>query len=174
MAAESRTRQTNFLSRGYLFKSSRPHVDPDPFYHCNPLSIWTDDDIWEYIRRFRLTYSPLYDMGWKDSEGTMHKIPRNGCMACGTDLLYSNNHLATLRRTHPTAWRVFMKKGLAAEIQKLQREKRSGQLSILDFVGDTDYLIDNRPCAFDRIDKLVMDDMTLDENYMEYDPEESM
>lgn len=171
MAAESRTRQTNFLTRGYLFESSRPHVAPDSFYHCNPISIWTDADIWEYIHLFDVPYSPLYDRGFVDSDGIEHKIPRNGCMACGTDLLYPNNHLATLRRTHPSAWRTFMKKGMAAEIQKLQQKKRGGQLSILDYIGDTDYLIDNRPCAFDRIDRLVINEMTQNEGMTEYDPD---
>jgi len=172
MAAESRTRQINFISRGYLFKSHRDHCDPDPFYHCNPLSIWTDDDVWEYIHKFEVPYSPLYDMGWTDKEGKLHKIPRNGCMACGTDLLYPNNHLATLRHTHPKAWTAFMKLGMADEILKLQREKRNGQMSIFDFMKDTDYLIDNRPCAFDRIDTLVMDEMSLDEQLIDYDPDE--
>lgn len=174
MAAESRTRQTNFTTRGYLFESERDHLpEGDSFWHCNPLSIWTDDDIWEYIHRFDVPYSPLYDMGWTDSNGQFHSIPRNGCMACGTDLLYPNNHLATLRRTHPTAWKVFMKKGMAAEIQKLQRAKRNGQFSVMDFIGDTDYLLENRPCAFDRIDNLVMDELVRDTGATEYDPEET-
>ena len=51
MAAESRTRQTNFCTRGYLFESHRDHLPKgDSFWHCNPISIWTDDDIWAYIR----------------------------------------------------------------------------------------------------------------------------
>lgn len=175
MAAESRTRQTNFLSRGYLFESSRPHLpEGDSFYHCNPISIWTDDDIWEYIHKFDVPYSPLYDRGFADANGVEHKIPRNGCMACGTDLLYPNNHLAILRRTHPTAWKAFMKKGMAQEIRKLQQEKRNGQLSILDFIGDADYLIENRPCAFDRIDRLVLSDMSQSEEMIEYDPDDDM
>lgn len=173
MAAESRTRQTNFLSRGYLFESHRDHLpDGDSFWHCNPLSIWTDDDIWEYIRIFDVPVSSLYEMGWEDENGEFHVIPRNGCMACGTDLLYPNNHLATLRRTHPTAWKVFMKKGMAAEIQKLQQAKRNGQLSVMDYIGDADYLVENRPCAFDRIDRVIMDDLTRDSGITEYDPEE--
>lgn len=172
MAAESRTRQTSFLTRGYLFQSHRPHLGDDPFYHCNPLSIWTDDDIWAYIREFDVPYSPIYDIGWTDKDGTFHRIPRNGCMGCGTDLLYPNNHMSTLRRTHTRAWEVFMRKGMAAEIQKLQRAKRNGQMSILDFIGDTDYLIENRPCAFDRIDRIVLDDVTADNAMLEYDPEE--
>ena len=173
MAAESRTRQTNFATRGYLFRSHRDHLpEGDSFWHCNPISIWRDDDIWAYIRRFDVPYAPLYDMGWEDAEGTCHKIPRNGCMACGTDLLYPNNHLATLRRTHPHAWRAFMKSGLAKAILDLQRAKRGGQMSVMDFIGDADYLVDARPCAFDRIDKLVMDELAQDESMTEYDPEE--
>jgi 3'-phosphoadenosine 5'-phosphosulfate sulfotransferase (PAPS reductase)/FAD synthetase len=81
MASESRSRQTNFITRGYLFKSHRPHLggeNGDPFWHSNPLSIWTDDDIWAYIKRFNIPYSSLYDMGYTDSSGTYHKIKRNG------------------------------------------------------------------------------------------------
>lgn len=171
MAAESRSRQTNFISRGYLFESSRPHLGGDPFFHCNPLSIWTDDDIWAYIRRYDVPYAPLYDMGWTDSEGMTHKIPRNGCMGCGTDLLYPNNHMATLRRTHPRAWEAFMRRGMAAEIQKLQQAKRGGQLSMFDVEG-VDYLLERRPCIFDRVDKLVLTDMTQDDDMLEYDPDD--
>ena len=171
MAAESRTRQTNFTTRGYLFESQRDHLPPgDSFWHCNPISIWTDDDIWEYIRRYQVPYSPLYDVEWEDAEGNCHKIPRNGCMACGTDLLFPNNHMATLLRTHPQAWRAFMKKGMAAEIQKLQLAKRGGQLSLLDYTS-ADFLVDNRPCAFDRIDRLVLGELAADPGAKEYDPD---
>lgn len=170
MAAESRSRETNFLTRGYLFKSSRPHLGEDPFWHCNPISIWTDDDIWEYIKRYDVPYSPLYDMGWTDNCGRCHKIKRNGCMGCGTDLLFKNNHMAMLRRTHPKAWETFMRKGMADELRKLQTAKQNGQLSVLD-VFDTEYLIENRPCAFDRIDRLKLEDDTMTEDEMEYDSE---
>ena len=120
MAAESRTRQTNFITRGYLFESHRPHLGSAPFFHCNPISIWTDDDIWAYIHRFNVPYATLYDMGWTDKNGAYHKIKRNGCMGCGTDLLYPNNHMAMLRRTHPSQWRAIMANGMAgnAEITK--------------------------------------------------------
>lgn len=184
MAAESRTRQTNFTTRGYLFQSHRDHLpEGDSFYHCNPLSIWTDDDIWEYIHRFHVPYSPLYDREWIGPDGKTRKIPRNGCMACGTDLLFPNNHMATLRRTHPNAWRVFMEKGMAAEIQKLQLAKRDGQYSVLDMVP-AEHLIEMTPCAFDRVDRLVLDDalntesifvddMRDDPDLTEYDPEQN-
>lgn len=172
MASESRSRQTNFISRGYLFESHRPHTDKygHSFWHCNPISIWTDDDIWEYIRRFNVPYSKLYDMGWTDRDGTYHKIKRNGCMGCGTDLLYPNNHMAMLRRTHPKQWMAFMKRGMAREIQKIQIARRNGQLSILD-VYDAEELLEIRPCAFDRIDKFVLGDDTWEDEDMAFDPE---
>ena len=172
MAAESRTRQTNFLSRGFLFESKRDHLGNDPFFHCNPISTWTDDDIWEYIKKYDVPTSPIYSMGWTDINGEYHSIPRNGCMGCGTDLLYPNNHMATLRRTHPKAWKAFMRHGMAEQIKNLQMAKKNGQMSILDFIGDTEYLIENRPCAFDRIDTIVLNDMTADTAFLEYDPEE--
>lgn len=173
MAAESRSRQTNFISRGYLFESHRPHLEKygDRFWHCNPLSIWTDDDIWTYIHRFNVPYSTLYDMGWADGEGNYHKIKRNGCMACGTDLLYPNNHMAMLRRTHNKQWMAIMKLGMAAELQKLQIAKRNGQISLFDVGVSTDYLLEMRPCIFDRIDKLVLKDDTWVEEEPDFDPD---
>jgi 3'-phosphoadenosine 5'-phosphosulfate sulfotransferase (PAPS reductase)/FAD synthetase len=30
-----------------------------------PLSIWTENNVWAYIRKFNLPYSPIYDMGLK-------------------------------------------------------------------------------------------------------------
>lgn len=172
MASESKTRQTNFLTRGYLLRSHRDHLGDDPFWHSNPISIWTDDDIWAYHSKYNLPYSSLYGMGWTDDEGKYHKIKRNGCMGCGTDLLFRNNHMAMLRRTHPKHWETFMKKGMAAEMQKLMltHKGRGPQMSLLDYLP-VEYLIDNRPCSFDRIDKLVMYDNTWEPDAMEYDSE---
>ncbi|HWR31369.1 MAG TPA: phosphoadenosine phosphosulfate reductase family protein [Negativicutes bacterium] len=166
MAAESRTRQTNFVTRGYLLQSHRDHLGSDPFWHCNPLSIWTDDDIWAYIHRFSVPYSSLYDMGWTDNKGVCHKIKRNGCMGCGTDLLYPNNHMAMLRRTHPKFWHLYMSMGMAQEIQNIQIARRNGQVSLFDYFG-VEALIEERPCIFDRIDHLIYEDDTIEE----YDPD---
>ena len=169
MAAESRPRQTNFITRGYLFKSHRDHLK-DPFWHCNPLSIWTDDDIWAYIMRFNVPYSSLYDMGWTDGKGTYHKIKRNGCMGCGTDLLYRNNHMAMLRHTHPRAWMTFMSRGMAAEIRNIQIAKRKGQLSLFD-MWDAKDLLDIKPCIFDRVDEMILDDEGWTDEDQRFDPE---
>lgn len=46
-------------------------------------------------------------------------------------------------------------------------------MSVFDYIADTDYLIKNRPCVFDRIDKLVMEEVKQDEEMMIYDSEET-
>ena len=48
---------------------------------------------------------------------------------------------------------------------------RGGQTSVMDFIGDANYLVDTRPCAFDRIDRLVMDELPKDTRFLEYDPD---
>jgi len=173
MAAESRSRAKNFLSRGYLFEGARQdYLQGDPFFHCQPLAIWNDDDIWEYIRRYNVPYASLYDMGYTDQYGGYHKIKRNGCMGCATDLLYPDNHMAMLRRTHPKTWMSYMKRGMADEIIKLQRLKRQGQRSIFD-VFSTEELLERRPCYLDSITAMVMRDNTLTADEMDFDPEEA-
>jgi 3'-phosphoadenosine 5'-phosphosulfate sulfotransferase (PAPS reductase)/FAD synthetase len=66
MAGESRLRLQKWLRHGCnSFESS--------LVASYPLSIFTDADVWAYIRRFNLPYSPVYDMGFR----------RTGCLFCG-------------------------------------------------------------------------------------------
>lgn len=65
MAGESRLRLQKWLQHGCnLFDT-----DKTASY---PLSIWTESDIWAYIRKFNLPYSPVYDLG----------LRRTGCLFC--------------------------------------------------------------------------------------------
>lgn len=155
MASESRTRAMNFLTRGYLFEGrKREYLRGDPFFHCQPMAVWTDEDVWQYIRRFEVPYAPLYDMTFVAQDGSVQHVKRNGCMFCATDLRYSDNHLYALRQTHPRAWRAIMKAGLADEIRKLQRALRSApQLALFDLFS-TEELIEAQPCVFDDLDGL--------------------
>ncbi len=168
MASESRSRQTNFCTRGYIFKSSRDHLGEDPFYHVNPISIWTDEDIWAYIRKYDVPYSPLYDMGYKDAAGVEHKIQRNGCWGCATGITFADNQMAMLRRTHPRLWRKVMDEGMAEQLQTLRQFRSNGELSVFDVMHTTEELLDLRPCVFDSINKLIIQDDT----FGEYDAEE--
>lgn len=148
MASESRRRMFNFLEYGewYYPKSQR-------IWKCHPLAIWTDEDIWAYIHRYGIRYADLYDMGYHDEvtgEWIHHK--RNGCMFCGMDLRFPNNHLSIMRRTHPKAWDVLMRKrGLGKVLLQLRLALDDGQLDMFEQQFGLDQYLDRFPCAFDRI-----------------------
>lgn len=156
MAAESRMRRLNFAARGFLFKSERKHCGD--FYHCQPLAVWTDDDIWEYIHKYNVPYSKLYDIEYTDENGNRVKIKRNGCVGCATDIAFKNNHMATLRKTHPKLWESYMlKTGLGDEIMKLQKVK-GRQFTKMNFFENAEQLSLLSPCAFDNVDLNLKDE----------------
>ena len=61
-----------------------------------PLAFWTEADVWEYLRRFNVPYSPIYDMGYT----------RTGCMFCmfGVHLEGYPNRFQRMKQTHPKQW----------------------------------------------------------------------
>lgn len=64
-----------------------------------PLSFWTEADIQEYIDRFHVKISRLYEMGYL----------RNGCMYCGfgVHLEKGINRYQKLAKTHPVQYQYF-------------------------------------------------------------------
>lgn len=168
MAAESRSRLLSFATRGYIFKSHRPHA-PE-FYHVSPLGIWRDEDIWEYIHRFDVPYGPLYDIEYKNSKGEVFHIKRNGCVGCCTDIAFKDNHMSILRQTHPERWEQLMKSGLGEQLMALQRYKGNGRVNYLNIACDIDDALDMRPCAFDDIgERIIVDKLTGSEYDSELD-----
>lgn len=168
MAAESRSRMLSYCTRGSLIEARRDHLGDDPFWHCNPLAIWTDADIWECIHAYGIPYSPLYDMGYTDNQGVEHKIQRNGCFGCATGISFADNQLAMLRRTHPALWALVMQRGMGDQLRNLRIARANGQLTLLD-AYTTEELMEIRPCAFDSVDRLILRDDTMEE----YDAEET-
>lgn len=181
MTSESHSRLTSIATRGHIFASHRPHIKDGAFYHVNPLAFWTDDDVWEYIRKYDLEYSPLYDIEYTDADGNKQHIKRNGCIMCGTDIQYKDNHLSILRQTHPRAWRTCMESfGYREELYKLFRLKHNVNIfdsfadegtnsRMISKFGSTKALLDARPCAFDEFGELV--DLTGTGLEKEYDAE---
>lgn len=169
MASESRSRAKNFLTRGYLFEGAKKaYLHGDPFFHCQPLAVWTDEDIWYYIHKYNVPYSPLYDITYLTEDGHRQHIKRNGCLGCATDFGFKNNHMFSLRQTHRAAWRAIMRAGMGQQIRNLQRAKKAGQMNIFFDGIETDELIDMQPCVFDDLDG--MGGMQRSEEMM-YDPE---
>jgi len=93
-ASESALRAQKFKERGFCTYEGKKS-------QCTPMSIWTDDDVWEYIHRFQLAYCKIYDMGYD----------RTGCVFCGfgAHLDPEPNRFQRLQRTHPELWRYCMK-----------------------------------------------------------------
>lgn len=90
LAAESHQRVQEYLRFGCnAFDVKRPV--------SKPLSIWTSEDIWEYIRSRNIAYSKLYDKGYE----------RSGCMFCMFGLQKEElpNKFQVMKRTHPKIWR---------------------------------------------------------------------
>lgn len=107
---ESRLRQTKWIKTGDVITEG-DHIQ------ANPLSIFTEEDIWAYIRKFNLPYSDAY------------KIPgitRTGCIFCGFGIMQDKNRFLTLKATHPKLWEYCMK----------PRERGGlGMREVCDFLG---------------------------------------
>lgn len=93
-ASESALRAQKFMQYGFYNLEGKKA-------QCTPMSIWTDDNVWEYIHRFNLPYCKIYDMGYD----------RTGCVFCmfGAHLDKEPNRFQKLQRTHPDLWRYCMK-----------------------------------------------------------------
>ena len=92
MAGESRLRMLKWLIQGCnSFESKR--------IGSYPLSIFTDSDIWAYIRKFNLPYCPIYNT----------VIKRTGCMFCGFGCHFKDDkRFYYLKETKPKIYDYFM------------------------------------------------------------------
>ena len=63
-----------------------------------PLAIWTDDDVWAYIRDRGLTLPDIYEKGAR----------RTGCMGCGFGAHINSDGIDTLKRLWPKWYDLIM------------------------------------------------------------------
>lgn len=96
LASESYQRKKDWLEYGCnVFHQRKDN-------QSRPLSFWTETDIQEYIDRFDVKISALYDMGYN----------RNGCMYCGFGVHLEpdgENRFQRLKKTHPRQYSYFSK-----------------------------------------------------------------
>lgn len=76
---------------------------------CNPIIDWSDDDVWEFIRTYKIKYCPLYDEGWK----------RLGCVGCP---MGGPENMAREFRRWPSIYKIYIK----AFTDMLEERKRQG------------------------------------------------
>ena len=93
MAGESDLRKLQYIRRGGCNSFQNSHIA------SYPISIWTDADIWEYLRKYNVPYCELYDKGHT----------RTGCMFCGFGAhLEKVSRFELLYDLHPRAYNIFM------------------------------------------------------------------
>lgn len=93
MAGESDLRKRQYIRRGGCNSFQNNHIA------SYPISIWTDADIWAYLRKFKVPYCELYDKGHT----------RTGCMFCGFGAhIEKISRFELLYDLHPKAYNVFM------------------------------------------------------------------
>jgi 3'-phosphoadenosine 5'-phosphosulfate sulfotransferase (PAPS reductase)/FAD synthetase len=93
MAADSKQREGHYLKTGcnnYKKNSSMP------------IAFWTEKDIWDYIKKYNISYSKIYDSG----------VSRTGCMFCmfGVHIEKSPNRFELMKKTHPKIYSYCIKK----------------------------------------------------------------
>lgn len=94
MAAESRARRNRYLRRNGCNVLVGKHVA------SYPLSIWTEEDIWQYVKRYNVSICNLY----KDK-----RCQRTGCMFCGFGAhLDKGRRFEMLYSLHPELYRIMM------------------------------------------------------------------
>ena len=106
LASESIARRNEWMRSGCnLFDSDKPT--------SKPLSFWTDNDILEYLVRFKVPYCPLYGEILKDKKGKYYTtgINRTGCIFCGFGAHRDKcpNRFQQLKISHPKIWEYCMK-----------------------------------------------------------------
>lgn len=94
MAGESKLRQQAYIVRGGCNSFKENHLA------SNPLSIWTEKDIWDYISRFNIPYCEIYDR---------RGCNRTGCMFCGFGATFEKeSRFDLLFRLHPKCYQAFL------------------------------------------------------------------
>lgn len=94
MASDSHLRRQQYIRNGCNTYDGKQQ--------CKPLSFWLVEDVWGYIKKYDIKYSPIYDMGYKTT----------GCIFCafGAHLEKEPNRFQLMEKTHPHLWRYCMNK----------------------------------------------------------------
>jgi len=89
----------------------------------------------------------------------MQKWPLGKKIEDAIAAIEKDNHISTLRKTHPRLWEHYMESGLGDELIKLQQYKSNGAMNLLSFKQiNAERAMRERPCAFDEIPDMLQDD----------------
>ena len=84
MASDSRMRMQSYLKTGCnSFEGSIQSI---------PLGFWLEKDVWSYLKKYKIPYSKIYDMG----------EDRTGCMFCMFGItMEKENRFKRMKKSHP-------------------------------------------------------------------------
>lgn len=122
MASESIERRTEWLKKGCNSFEGRRETS-------KPLSIWTEQNILEYLDRTKIPYCSVYGNIVKDQKGYYTtNLERTGCVYCtlGCHLEKQPNRFQKLKQIHPKLYEYCMKP---------LDEGGLGLKDVLDFIG---------------------------------------
>ena len=111
MAQESMLRRQQYIRNGCTSFSSGRH-------QAKPLSLWTEDNIWEYIKYMNVPIAKIYDAP---------EIDRTGCIFCGFGIHMNGGvKFLALKRLHPKMyWYTLKNLGLAKILSFMVSECRT-------------------------------------------------
>ena len=100
--SESQDRELNYIKYGCnILDSKKPK--------SRPLSIWTNTDVWEYVKKYNLSYCSLYDDSILNDGTIINAESRTGCVACGMGChLEKNSRFESLKQRNPKHFRNIM------------------------------------------------------------------
>lgn len=106
MAEESKQRKTNWLQYGCnVFDGKEPA--------SRPMSVWTEQNVLEYLSRFSIPYPSVYGEIKQDDKGNYYTTGynRTGCVFCAYGCHHEKepNRFQMLKQTHPKLHEYCMK-----------------------------------------------------------------
>ena len=132
MASESRLRKEHWLIHGCnAFDAKRPM--------SQPMSFWTEQDVLEYLVKYKVPYASVYGGILQDDSGKYYTTgaQRTGCMFCmfGCHLEKQPNRFQKLAETHPKIYDYCIHGG--AEVDGIWQPDKNGLGlgKVLDYIG---------------------------------------
>ena len=109
MASDSDQRKQNYLKNGCnAFNLNKPL--------STPLSIWKEQDVWAYVKKFNIPVCPIYALGYD----------RTGCVFCAFGChMEESNRFEKLKETHPKLYNYCMDKLGMREVLKWYPKRES-------------------------------------------------
>lgn len=95
-AEESQMRRVVWIRKGCVYESKRSKQ-----IVVNPIIFFTDKDIWDYAKMFKIKFADIYY--------GENKLKRNGCYCCGFGChMTDENNFVRLKKINPELWKNVM------------------------------------------------------------------